>query len=65
LLEEERRRQQLIADEDSEVQNDSNNGSNRLNDGANGFTQDIDPIREEEENPISSQNVTGEANPRQ
>ena len=57
MLEEERRRQQLIADEDSEVshpQNDSNNGSNRLNEGVNGFMHEIDPIKEEEENPISS-----------
>jgi len=57
LLEEERRRQQILADEDSEksMPVSSNQGSNRLNEG-NDLTIGITPIKEEESNldPASS-----------
>ena len=58
LLEQERLRQKIIADADSE-QNDSGQGSNKLNEGSYSLAQGITPIKEEESNqdPASQLNV--------
>lgn len=64
LLEEERNRQQLLADEDSEQsaslpQGSSNQGSNRLNGEGQDYSNGVVPIKEEESeiNAASSMQV--------
>ena len=65
LLEAERNRQQLLADEESEnsmPQNSSGQGSNRLGNEGQDYSNGVEPIKEEKESnldPASSMQITG------